>query len=134
MVAHYSSPLEYNSSERIISVFKQKGFVSSICCRIGSVTKSCSKESNDWTSYFYHFHLIAFLVKLDKGFIISAKYGLNLRYQQHVCKNEISFFKFGVNRMFHLVKTPVYWFDLYGRYRNLWTDDDNFWYCYLELV
>ena len=34
--------------------------------------------------------------------------------------------KFGVNRMFHVVKTPVYRFDLYGRYRTLWTDDDNF--------
>ena len=42
--------------------------------------------------------------------------------------------KFGVNRTFHVLKTPVYRFDLYGRHRTLWTDDDNFWYCYLELV
>ena len=34
--------------------------------------------------------------------------------------------KFGVNRMFHVVKTPVYRFDLYGRYRAQWTDDDIF--------
>ena len=34
--------------------------------------------------------------------------------------------KFGVNRMFHVLKIPVYRFDLYGRYRTLWTDDDNF--------
>ena len=37
--------------------------------------------------------------------------------------------KFGVNRTFHVLKTPVY-----GRYRALWTDDDNFWLCYLEVV
>ena len=42
--------------------------------------------------------------------------------------------KFGVNRTLHVLKTPVYRFDLYGRYRTLWTDDDNFWLCYLELV
>ena len=42
--------------------------------------------------------------------------------------------KFGVNRPFHVLKTPVYRFDLYGRYRTLFTDDDNFWQCYLELV
>ena len=42
--------------------------------------------------------------------------------------------KFGVNRTFHVLKTPVYRFDLYGRYRTRWTDDDNFWQCYLELV
>ena len=41
---------------------------------------------------------------------------------------------FGVNRTFHVLKTPVYRFDLYGRYRTLWTDDDNFWWCYLELA
>ena len=35
--------------------------------------------------------------------------------------------KFGVNRMFHVLKAPVYQFDLYGRYQSLWTDDDNFW-------
>ena len=34
--------------------------------------------------------------------------------------------KFGVNRTFHVVKTKVYRFDLYGRYQTLWTDDDNF--------
>ena len=27
--------------------------------------------------------------------------------------------KFGVNRMFHVLKTPEYRFDLYGRYRTL---------------
>ena len=42
--------------------------------------------------------------------------------------------KFGVNQTFHVLKTPVYWFVLYGRYQTLWTDDDNFWKCYLELV
>ena len=42
--------------------------------------------------------------------------------------------KFGVNRTFHVLKTPVYRFDLYGRYRTLVTDDNNFWQCYLELV
>ena len=35
--------------------------------------------------------------------------------------------KLGVNRTFHVLKTPVYRFDLYGRYRTLFTDDDNFW-------
>ena len=35
--------------------------------------------------------------------------------------------KFGVNRTFHVLKTPVYQFDLYGRYKVLCTDDDNFW-------
>ena len=34
--------------------------------------------------------------------------------------------KFGVNRIFHVVKTLVYRFDLYGRYRNLWSDKANF--------
>ena len=34
--------------------------------------------------------------------------------------------KFGVNRTFHVLKTPVHRFDLYGRYRTLWTDDDHF--------
>ena len=42
--------------------------------------------------------------------------------------------KFGVNRTFHVLKTSVYRFDLYGRYRTLWTGDDNFWQCYLELA
>ena len=40
--------------------------------------------------------------------------------------------KFGVNRTFHVVKTPVYRFDLYERYRILWTDDGYFWQCYLS--
>ena len=35
--------------------------------------------------------------------------------------------KFGVNRTFHVLKTPVYRFDLYRKYRILWTDEDNFW-------
>ena len=34
--------------------------------------------------------------------------------------------KFGVNPTVHVLKTPVYRFDLYGTYRTLWTDDDNF--------
>ena len=42
--------------------------------------------------------------------------------------------KFGVNRTFHVHKTTVYRFDLYGRYWTLWTDDDNFWQFYSELV
>ena len=33
-----------------------------------------------------------------------------------------------------MLKTPVYRFDLYGRYRTLWTDDDTFWWCSSELV
>ena len=37
--------------------------------------------------------------------------------------------KFGVNRTFHVLKTQVFRFDLYERYRSLWTDDDNFWQC-----
>ena len=41
---------------------------------------------------------------------------------------------FGTNRMFYVPKTRVYRFDLYGRYRILWTDKDNFWKYYLELV
>ena len=51
-------------------------------------------------------------------------------YSCHTIQN----IKFGVNRMFHVLKTPVYRFDYYGRYRILWTDEDNFWQCYLELV
>ena len=35
--------------------------------------------------------------------------------------------KFGVNRMFRVVRTPVLQYDLYGRYRSLLTDDGNFW-------
>ena len=35
--------------------------------------------------------------------------------------------KFGVNRMFHVLKTTVYGFDLYEKYHTLWTDEDNFW-------
>ena len=42
--------------------------------------------------------------------------------------------KFSVKRTFHVLKTPLYRFDLYGKYRILWTDDDNFWQCCLELV
>ena len=42
--------------------------------------------------------------------------------------------KFGVNRTFHVFKTTVYRFVSYGRYQTLWTDDDNFWQCYLEVV
>ena len=41
--------------------------------------------------------------------------------------------KFGVHQTYHVLKTPVYRFDLYGRYQTLWTDEQNFWYCYLEL-
>ena len=36
--------------------------------------------------------------------------------------------------MFYVPKTAVYLFDYYGRYRILWTDEDNFWKCYLELI
>ena len=32
--------------------------------------------------------------------------------------------KFGVNRTFHVLKTTVYRFDLYGKYGTLSTDDD----------
>ena len=42
--------------------------------------------------------------------------------------------KIGVNRTFHELKIPVYRFDLYERYRILWADEANFWYCYLNLV
>ena len=49
---------------------------------------------------------------------------------QHTSPN----IKFGVNRKFHVLKTTVYRFDLYGKYRTLCADDDNFWQCYLELV
>ena len=42
--------------------------------------------------------------------------------------------KFGTNRTFYQPKTPVYHFDLYGRYRTLWADEDNFWQYYLELL
>ena len=60
--------------------------------------------------------------------------------------------KFGLNRTFHVLKTPVtdltcmggtrpcgpmmiiFDSDLYGRYQTLWTDDDNFWKSYLALV
>ena len=41
---------------------------------------------------------------------------------------------FCVNRTFHVLKTLIYRFDLYGRCRTLWTDDDNFWQCYKELA
>ena len=36
--------------------------------------------------------------------------------------------------MFHVLKTPVYRFDLYGKQQTLYTDEDNFWQCYLEFV
>ena len=36
--------------------------------------------------------------------------------------------KFGVKRTFHVLKTPVYRFDLYRRYQTMWTDEDNFLY------
>ena len=39
-----------------------------------------------------------------------------------------------MNRTLHVLKAPVYRSDLYGRYEILWTDDDNFWWCYLELA
>ena len=39
--------------------------------------------------------------------------------------------KFGVIRKFHVLKPPVYRFDLYGRYQTLWTDDDNFFGVFL---
>ena len=42
--------------------------------------------------------------------------------------------KFGVNRSFHVLKPTVYRFNLYGRQQTVWTDNDNFWYCYLELA
>ena len=42
-------------------------------------------------------------------------------FGNHVCnytmQHTIANIKYGVNRMFHVVKTPVYRFDLYGRYR-----------------
>ena len=39
-----------------------------------------------------------------------------------------------MNRTFHVLKTPVYQFELHGRYQTLFTDDDKcFWY-YLEVV
>ena len=34
--------------------------------------------------------------------------------------------KFGANRTFYVLKTPVYRFDYYGRYQLLSTDEDNF--------
>ena len=34
--------------------------------------------------------------------------------------------KFGANRTFYVPKTPVYRFNLYGRYKTLWTDDKLF--------
>ena len=42
--------------------------------------------------------------------------------------------KFGVSRTLHIFKTTAYRFVLYGGYQTLWTDYDNFWYSYLELV
>ena len=52
---------------------------------------------------------------------------IKIIFGNHVYNETILNIKFGVNRMFHVVKTPVYRFDLYGRYRTLWTDDENFW-------
>ena len=34
--------------------------------------------------------------------------------------------KLGVNRAFHVLKTPVYRFDLYRWDQTLWTDADNY--------
>ena len=34
--------------------------------------------------------------------------------------------EFGVNQTFHVLKTPVYRFDLYGRYRTRSMDEFNF--------
>ena len=42
--------------------------------------------------------------------------------------------KFGADRTFYVPKIPVQRFDYYGSYRILWTDEDDFWQCYLELV
>ena len=39
-----------------------------------------------------------------------------------------------MNQKFYVLKTLAYRFDLYGRYRTLWSDKDCFWQCYLELV
>ena len=53
--------------------------------------------------------------------------GLVLIFGNHVNSQHIILnIKFGVNRMFHVVKTPVYRFDLYGRHRILWTDIRHF--------
>ena len=53
-------------------------------------------------------------MKIIFGSVISSWYtSLNIKY--------------GVHRTFHAPKTPVYRFDLYGRYRTLWTDENNFW-------
>ena len=43
---------------------------------------------------------------------------------QHILLN----IKFGVNWMFHVLKAPVYRFELYGRYQILWTDIAHFQY------
>ena len=40
--------------------------------------------------------------------------------------------KYGVNRTFRVLMTPVYRFDLHRRYQVMCTDDDNFWQYYLE--
>ena len=41
---------------------------------------------------------------------------------------------FGVNRTFHMPKTPVSWFNLYGSYPTLRTDQDNFQYSHLKFA
>ena len=62
-------------------------------------------------------------------------YPIKILFSNHVySEHTILNIRFGANRMFHVLKTPVYRFHLYGRYRILYTDDDNFWWCYLELV
>ena len=43
-------------------------------------------------------------------------------YSEHA----ILYIKFGVNRTLRVLKTPVYRFDLYGNYRTLYTDENNF--------
>ena len=48
----------------------------------------------------------------------------NLVYSYHTILN----IKFGVNRTFHVPKTPIYRFDLYESYQNLWTDIAHFQY------
>ena len=49
---------------------------------------------------------------------------------QHIILN----IKFGVNRTFHVLQTPVYRFDLQGRYQTLCIDDENFLQCELAVA
>ena len=42
--------------------------------------------------------------------------------------------KFGMNRTFHFLKTPIYRFHLHGRYQTLSSNQDNFLKLHLELV